>query len=111
MKHEISYDHGGVIYNVTTRVEWPVAEAWLKWMKEEHTVRVIATGCFTKALILRLLETDETDGPTFAVQYFADNRDSYNRYINEFAESLRKESIDKWGEKVISFRSVLEIVD
>lgn len=111
MNHEVSYGRAGVIYNVTTRVEWTVAEAWLKWIKEEHTLRVIDTGCFSEVRVLRLLETDDTDGPTFAIQYFTAELDLYNQYITGFAEALRKESIDKWGEKVISFRSVLEIVD
>lgn len=98
------------IYNVTTHVAWPIADNWLEWMKEEHMPEVIATGCFQSSRILRLLEVDETEGPTYAVQYMAANRQDYNRYISEFADGLRKKTFEKWGDRTIAFRSVMELV-
>ena len=59
---------GGIIYNVTTQSHHSIASQWLQWMKEEHIPDIIATGCFTHAVILRLIEVDETQGPTYAVQ-------------------------------------------
>lgn len=53
-----------LIYNITTKVDHSIADAWLQWMKEEHIPEVIATGCFSQSRILRLLEVDETDGLT-----------------------------------------------
>ena len=84
---------------------------WLKWIKDEHIPDIVATGCFTHAVILRLVEADETEGPTYAVQYHAPDKESYNRYIREFAEGMRKKAFDKWGNMFISFRSVLEVVN
>ena len=100
-----------VIYNVTTRIERSIAGSWLKWLKEEHISAVIATGCFTHAVIFRLLDTDDTDGPTYAVQYHAENKAAYNRYITAFADTMRQQSFDKWGDRFISFRTLLEVVD
>lgn len=100
-----------IVYNITTKVAAPVAEKWLQWMKEEHIPDIISTGCFTHALILRLMEVDETEGPTYAVQYFAESKALYNRYIENFSEEKRKVSLTKWGNNVISFRSVLQVVN
>ncbi len=100
-----------IIYNVTTHVEHSIAEAWLHWLKEEHIPDIIATGCFQKADILRLTEVDETEGPTYAVQYHAATRELYNRYIEEHAETLRRKATDKWGSRFIAFRSVLQVVN
>ena len=99
-----------VIYNVTVKVERSIAAGWVKWMKEEHIPDIIATGCFTHATILRLLETDESEGPTYAVQYHAESKALYNRYISNFADEMRKKAFDKWGDKFIAFRSVMEVV-
>jgi hypothetical protein len=99
-----------IVYNVTTKADHAVATAWLVWLKEEHIPDIIATGCFTHATVLRVLEADETDGITYAVQYHALSRSLYNRYIEKFAGDLRKKAIDKWGNTIISFRSVLEVV-
>lgn len=99
-----------IIYNVTIKVDHSIADNWLSWMKEEHITEVIGTGCFTKATILRLLEVDETDGLTYAVQYQAESKALYNRYIAEFAEGLRNKSFTRWGNKFIAFRSVMMVV-
>ncbi len=101
----------GVIYNVTTRTERSIAVSWLKWLKEEHIPAVISTGCFTHAVILRLLDTDDTEGPTYAVQYHAESKAAYDKYITGFADTMRQQSFDKWGDRFISFRSLLEVVD
>ncbi|MBL0234224.1 MAG: DUF4286 family protein [Chitinophagaceae bacterium] len=100
-----------ILYNVTVKTDHSIAEAWLQWMKQEHIPEILATGCFTKASILRLLEVDDSEGPTHAVQYFAESKANYNRYLDKFAAELRKKAIQKWGEKFIAFRSVMQVVD
>lgn len=100
-----------IIYNVTTKVDSVIQHQWLKWLKEEHIAEMINTGCFTKAHILRLLETDDSDGPTYAIQYYAESKALYNLYIEKFAGIMRQKSIDKWGGQFIAFRSVMQVVN
>lgn len=99
-----------IIYNVTTKAEHSIAAQWLVWLKEEHIPDIIATCCFTHATVLRMVEVDETDGITYAVQYHAENKAHYNLYIEKFAEVMRKKATDKWGTKCVAFRSVLQVV-
>ena len=99
------------IYNVTTKVEWSIHEKWLEWMIGEHLQAVVATGCFIKSSLLRLHETDESDGPTYAAQFVANTRQDYEQYISLYSKSLREESHLKWGNKIISFRSLMEVVN
>ncbi len=99
-----------ILYNVTTKVEWSIHEEWLLWMKEEHISEVIASGCFTHSKFLRLIEVDETDGPTYAVQYFAESKSNYNRYIESYSTPMRQKSFEKWGTKCMAFRSVMQVV-
>lgn len=100
-----------VIYNVTVKVEHSIAPQWLEWLRGEHIPEVIATGCFTDWMVLRLLETDETDGLTYAIQYRASSKEMYNRYITEFAIAMREKGYRKWGNRFIAFRSVMEVVN
>ncbi|MBL7731191.1 MAG: DUF4286 family protein [Chitinophagaceae bacterium] len=99
-----------VVYNVTVKVQQAIADHWLAWMKEEHIPDVTGTGCFTHATILRLLEVDDTEGPTYAVQYHGADTGLYNKYITEFADEMRKRATEKWGDKFIAFRTVMQIV-
>lgn len=99
-----------IVYNVTTKVHESIADEWLAWMKTKHIPEIIATGCFSDAHIFRLLEIDEEEGPTYAVQYHATSPEKYAEYMDKHVDGLRKDAIDKWGERIISFRSLLEKV-
>lgn len=98
------------IYNVTVKVDWAIHDAWVQWMQQKHMPEVVATGCFIRSQLLRLLETDETEGPTYAAQYFTESKPDYNRYIEIYSAALRKKTMDKWGDKLIAFRSLMQIV-
>jgi hypothetical protein len=100
-----------IIYNVTTKVAHSIAGKWLQWMKEEYIPRMLETGCFTKATILRMIEVDETEGLTYAIQYSSPGKEEYNLYIERHSERMSRIALSKWGANIISFRSVLEVVD
>ena len=79
-------------------------------MTNEHMPEVIATGCFTGSQFVKLLDTDETDGPTYAAQYYANTRADYDRYMQLYAGKLRDRSTAKWGDAFIAFRTLMETV-
>lgn len=100
-----------IIYNLTIKVHTSIQNEWLTWLKEEHIPDILNTGCFTNANILQLLETDDTEGPTYAIQYRAESKALYNRYIEKFSDTMRQKSFEKWGDQFIAFRSVLQVVN
>jgi len=99
-----------VVYNITIQVNWSIHEAWLVWIKEEHIHDVLSTGQFTHHRVLKLLEQDETDGPTYAIQFFASTLANYQYYIDHHAQALREKSNQKWGNQFVAFRTVMEVV-
>lgn len=100
-----------IIYNVTIKVDTSISESWLIWMKTEHIPAMLETGCFEKANILKLLELDEADGLTYAIQYMAKNKAMYDLYIDKHSVKMRNASFEKWGDKFIAFRSVMQVVN
>lgn len=100
-----------ILYNITIKVHNSIHNEWLQWLKEEHVPDVMQTECFSDFKILRLLEIDEAEGPTYAIQYFAESKSLYNLYIEKFAGEMRNRSFAKWSDKFIAFRSVMQIVD
>jgi len=91
-------------------MEWGIHEEWLEWMQSIHIPEVLGTGCFEKHQLVRLLEVDEADGPTYAAQYYAASDADYEEYINSYAPALRKATTDKWGDQAVYFRSLMRIV-
>lgn len=100
-----------LVYNVTVKVDWRIHDEWVKWMLNEHLPEMVTTGCFTSSKLLRLLETEENDGPTYAAQYFAENKADYDRYIKEHSAAVRKKYNERWGDRVIAFRTLMQVVE
>ena len=100
-----------LIYNVTNQVAHNIQEDWLKWMKTEHIPEVLATGMFTHHRLVKLLETDETDGLTYAIQYFCNTIEQYEQYINNYAPALRQKAQERWGAQFIAFRTLMEVIN
>ncbi|TDQ32505.1 DUF4286 family protein [Zeaxanthinibacter enoshimensis] len=98
------------IYNVTVNVEAGAHREWLKWMQEAHIPDVLSTGKFTNARMCRVLVTEETGGYTYAIQYTTPDQDTLQQYYREDAERLRTEVSRLFGEKVVAFRTELEII-
>ncbi len=98
------------IYNVTSKVNNSIKNEWLTWVQQVHIPEVINTGCFTEATVLRLLETDDSEGPTYAVQYSAESKAMYNVYVEKFASTMRQKVFEKWSDNIISFNSLLQVI-
>ncbi|HYK45479.1 MAG TPA: DUF4286 family protein [Parafilimonas sp.] len=98
------------IYNVTSKINWPIHEAWMEWMTNEYIPAIMATHCFTDFQLLKLHEQDDAEGPTYVAQYFAASKSQYNRYIELFAPKFEQDGIAKWGNNFMAFASLLEVV-
>lgn len=110
MKEQDNSGTQEIIYNVTIKIAEPLAERWLQWMREEHIPQMMGTGLFTHHRVARLLEVDDSEGPTYAIQYHTASMDHYRRYLDEHATQMRNKSYEKWGDGFIAFRSVLQVV-
>ncbi|TAD95413.1 MAG: DUF4286 family protein [Bacteroidetes bacterium] len=100
-----------IIYNVTTSVDHAIDEKWLEWMRNSHIPEVMQTNMFTGYKFLKLL-TDQEDstGKTYAVQYFCDNLEKYQKYQRLYAPKLQADVKSKFGEQCLSFRTLLEVI-
>jgi hypothetical protein len=98
-----------IIYNVTTLVEASIHEHWLTWMNEIHIPEVLATGKFSEARFCRVMAAGE-DEITYSVQYVAPSRELLEMYYQENAASLREKVVHQFGDKVLSFRTELELI-
>jgi hypothetical protein len=98
------------IYNITMQVEWSIHEAWLQWMLDIHLPEILSTGCFTKHQFVRLIEINETEGPTYALQLYLQNKEDYNRYMRIYSEVQMQEEIALWHDNVVSFATLMKVV-
>jgi hypothetical protein len=100
-----------IVYNITIKMVAEIEKEWVQWQINEHIPDVMATGMFTDYKFYRLLEEDQDGGITYVVQYFSSSFENYTRYINNSASILRQNSFEKWGNKFIAFRTVMQVVN
>jgi hypothetical protein len=98
-----------LIYNITTKVDHIILNEWLQWQKEIHIPEIMATGLFSEHRFYKLLEHDDHEGGIFVTQFIT-SREDYDKYLLQYAPQLRQKSLDKWNDKVVSFRTLLQNV-
>ncbi|MCF1190124.1 DUF4286 family protein [Mangrovimonas sp. AS39] len=99
-----------LIYNVTLNVDESVHDQWLLWIKN-HIPKVLATGHFTAAKLIKVLVDEEMGGVTYSVQYHAKSRTHLENYYENDAPILRQEGLKLFADKVLAFRTELEVLD
>ena len=99
-----------IIYNVTANIDESVHQEWLTWIKD-HIPQVLATGKFKKAILTRVLVEEDMGGVTYSVQYHSYSREALDAYYREDAQKLRNEGLKKFADKMLTFRTELEVVD
>lgn len=98
-----------IIYNVTINIDNDVREEWLNWMKTVHIPEVMATGYFLEHKICRVL-VDEEQGTTYSIQYTAANMEDLKEYQANHSPRLQKVTNERYGNKMVAFRTLLEVV-
>ena len=96
------------LYNVTVNVQKDIEENWLQWMKAHHIPKVLETGLFKSHRIFKLLLNDDSGGTNYSIQYFVENRELLDQYLEKHAPELRAEHQNQYDSKVVAFRTLLE---
>ena len=99
-----------IIYNVTTNIHESVHDQWMIWMQHKHIPEMLATGKFTSAKMARVIIEEEMGGVTYSVQYTTDSREILEKYYQEDAPGMRDEGAKLFGEKMLAFRTELEVI-
>ncbi len=99
-----------LIYNVTTGVDKHLEQEWVIWMKEVHIPDVMKTQMFVGYRMYRVLTSGDEETVSYAVQYQAKSISQVEQYLEKFAPELREETKKKFGDKAVSFRTLLEEV-
>jgi len=99
-----------IIYNVTTNIHESVHDQWLRWMQEKHIPEILATKKFSAARLVKVLIEEEMGGTTYSVQYTTDSKATLEKYYQEDAPKLREEALSLFGDKMLAFRTELELI-
>jgi hypothetical protein len=98
------------IYNVTANIDESIHQEWLTWIKA-HIPKVLSTGKFEKATLTKVLVEEDMGGLTYSIQYRSYSREALDKYYEEDAPKFRAEAMTLFADKMLAFRTELQIVD
>jgi len=99
-----------ILYNVTINIHESVHDQWMQWMQGKHINEVLATGKFSAARMVKVLVEEDMGGTTYSIQYTTDSKETLQRYYDEDAPRLREEGLQLFGDKMLAFRTELELI-
>jgi hypothetical protein len=99
-----------IIYNITANIDASVHDTWLAWIKE-HIPQVLATGHFIEAKLTKVLIEEDMGTTTYSIQYRAKSREALDDYYKNDAERFRSEGFALFADKMLAFRTELEVID
>ncbi|MDE1191209.1 MAG: DUF4286 family protein [Arachidicoccus sp.] len=98
------------LYNITIKIEQSIHEDWLAWMKDIYIPKLLSFARFTGYKFYRILQLDDTDGPTYALQLFADEMKCYDEFITLHHKEIEHMQQQAWGSHMLTFSTLMEIV-
>ena len=99
-----------VLYNITYNIENNIVPDWLDWMRRNHIPKMLATGYFTSVRLYRLINVED-EGATYSLQFMSENLEKVQEFLEEKAYQLAHEHNERYKNKHVAFRTVLQEVD
>lgn len=99
-----------ILYNITINVTSDIEQDFISWMKSTHIPEVLATGMFVEHRIYRLLHESEDGSINYSIQFFTETMEKMMEYERIHAPALRTKTRERYQDKAVSFRSLLETI-
>ncbi len=99
-----------ILYNITTNVTADIEEDFISWMKSIHIPEVMETGIFVDHRFYKLLHDSEDGSINYSIQFFTESMEKMMEYEKTHAIALRIKTKERYQDKAVSFRSLLETV-
>lgn len=97
-------------YNVTLKLESEIEKDWLNYMQSEHLQDVLDTGLFISCRMSKLIDNQDNE-PTYTIQYTLESMKKMHEYQVKHAGRLQEEHTQKFKDKFVAFRTLMEIVE
>jgi hypothetical protein len=98
------------LYNITLIVDETAEQEWLEWMQDVHIPLVMATGKFLSNKLLKVVDSPN-EGVTYCAQYLSETMAEYDEYQAVYAPALQQELNDRFKDRFVAFRTLMEYVD
>lgn len=98
------------ISNETFKVDWSIHEEWLQWINTVLVPAIKQSPNTQWVRFVKLLDMDEQDGPTYALQTGLASKADYNRFAEIELPPLMQEGYARWKDLFLGFKTLMEVI-
>ena len=98
------------LFNETVGIDASVEKAWLVWAKTVYIPSVLDTQLFTDYKIYKVLHESEDGSISYSLQFFSETLETVVQFLEVFAPPLVQQQRQKFNNKHVAFRTLLEEV-
>lgn len=99
-----------VIYEVNLKLNPNIEQDYLQWL-DDHIDRMLKFPGFKNAFVYRPEQTDDSNWKGLCIQYFVENRDFLQDYLDRHAPSMRQEASVRFGSLFYADRRILHSLE
>lgn len=99
-----------LLYNITVIVEDDIADKWVTWIKEDFIAPTMLTGIFISKSLLKVMFSPN-EGVTYCIQFTAENLEAVQQFKQVHEPALMAALAAQFGNKALSFTSLMEKID
>jgi hypothetical protein len=96
------------LYNETIGIDKDIETEWLRWITEKYLPGVMETGMFSHFKIYKVLHDAEDGTISYSIQYIAPSVAHVQQYLEIYGPPLIAEHREKFRDKHVVFRTLLE---
>ncbi len=100
-----------LIFNTSYHISQNFYNEWFSWLRSEHIPFMLASGKFRSPQLAKIIQTDETDGSSYSLQFNIENMDELLQWHEENGQYFDTHCSRKFGSEVLFFSTVLEIAE
>ncbi|WP_321517982.1 DUF4286 family protein [uncultured Bacteroides sp.] len=100
-----------LVYNTTYNIDEEVLSNFLIWLHEVYVPEVEKNGILVKPRLLRVLSHRDENTECFSLQWEVESSALLHRWHLEIGGKLNNELLKMFGNKVVGFPTLLEVME
>lgn len=100
-----------LVYNTTYNIEEEVLSNFLIWLHEVYVPEIEKNGILTNHRLLRVLSHRDETTECFSMQWDVESSALLHRWHTEIGGRLNNELVKMFGDKVVGFPTLLEVME
>jgi len=100
-----------LVYNTTYNIDEDVLSNFLIWLHEVYVPEIEKNGILSNHRLLRVLSHREENTESFTLQWEVESSALLHRWHVEVGGKLNNELVKMFGNKVVGFPTLLEVME